>query len=495
MNALGEVENRFPTAEWRVCGIPVWPLVRERWFVGEWRSHYTRVSSHGNAGLQSFGYVKRLLSGVTEAAMALWDGERVSDQGLLHRDLVFLSDGISFSRLAGKWVERFCDPLIHMAARSGLTSALWTPLHAYHRPRLTNSRFVQMDIDRANISGALRARAMQNHAHLPGLVEVGEWMKMHRYGNAEFQTRRIVSDGCRLRSIADYYRRHLDLVRPKLAFIVSYYSVEGMAFVLACRESGVPVVDIQHGVQGEMHPAYAAYPQPMGRLHSLVPDWFWVWSEWEAQAIRHWCTTTSHMPIVGGNPWLDVWQAGSTWDGVAEALTCAARLRGRAKAGRPVVLVTLQFGLADGEQLDLMAHLLRSAAGDFEFWIRLHPAMLERREEVRKRLATAGPCEIDESTDLPLQALLMHCDVHLTHSSSTVIDAAQIGVGSVITSAFGAELYAPLLVAGQAHVETESISTLVSLLANVAAATRRDSVTAPSTNFALSALLASAEAR
>jgi len=81
--------------------------------------------------------------------------------------------------------------------------------------------------------------------------------------------------------------------------------------------------------------------------------------------------------------------------------------------------------------------------------------MLERRAEVHAFLAESTrdrAVDIDECTDLPLHALLSHTDVHLTHSSSTVIEAAQFGVRSVVTSAYGAELFTPAIDAGMANV-------------------------------------------
>ena len=365
---------------------------------------------------------------------------------------MFLSDGVSFARLGEHWVERFCDPILAQATHRGLSCALWTPTHQHRRPRSTPSRFIQPAIDRANIAGALKARLWSGRPDLPEQPQVTTWLRAQGFGAGSFDVAKVASDAWRLRSIARLYARMLHRARPRLAFIVGFYGVEGMAFVLACRRCGVPVVDIQHGVQGDMHPAYAAWPAPRrGAAHPLLPDRFWVWSAWEQQVIDRWTRGTSHAAVVGGNPWMDVWQAGSAWPGAGAALVAAQALRERA-AGRPVVMVTLQYGLNAGEQLEPLAALLRETGKQFAFWVRLHPAMLERREQVRTLLHCASPCEIDAPTDLPLQALLPCADVHLTHSSSTVIEAAQFGLRSAITTGYGAELFGPLLASGMANV-------------------------------------------
>jgi hypothetical protein len=491
MRVLYELEELFPVRNWSVGGIELWPLLRLRWFFGEWAAHYTPQHSGTVAGPSAAKHLRNVATGALKARWTTWRDACRTDRGPTQRDLVFLSDGLSFANLGGFWVERFCDPLAALAARRGLDSTLWTPLHRYYQPRFTASRFVQPGVDRANLAGVLRAGGAAATSRLSAHREVVDALAARGFGSSTLRLDKIASDGSRVRAVADHYRRHLERVRPRLAFLVSYYSLEGMAFVLACRESGIPVVDIQHGVQGDMHPAYAAWSRPIqGNRHALLPDRFWVWSDWEHGTIDRWSRGTGHAAVVGGNPWMSVWQDGSAWPGVDRALMQAQALRERAN-GKPVILVTLQFGLSQGEQIDPLADLIREAGGRLAFWVRLHPAMLERREEVRARLAGAGPIELDECTDLPLQALLPWADLHLTHSSSTVIEAAQFGVPSVLTTAYGGELFGPLLESGWASVVVPTATRLASTLENLAAAGRRqpENSEAPA-NAALQSLLA-----
>ncbi len=493
MAALAHLESNFGVCAWQVAGIPLWPLLRIRWFFAEWARHYAAPTGHatqrGMAGL-----VKGILNGARAAARVRHDDAPGNDRMATPRDLVFLSDGLSFARLGERWAERFCDPIIASAAQRGLTNALWTPLHNYHQPRLTPSVLLQPAIDRANLAGALRGRFAPRDLQLPDHRGALDWLAAAGFGTAALQAVKIHSDGGRLHSVASAYRRRLAKTSPRLAFVVSYYSLEGMAFVYACRELGIPVVDLQHGVQGEFHPAYAAWPKPEeGRRHALLPDHFWVWSDWERKVIEGWSASTGHSAVVGGNPWLGVWQPGSAWSGVAPALEAARRMRERAD-GRPVVLVTLQFGLAPAEQLEPLCRLMAEAGDRMVLWVRLHPAMLERREEVRARLDVGIRFELDGCTDLPLHALLPAVDVHMTHSSSTVIEAAQFGVPSVLTTSYGAELFAPLLGTGSAVLETGGPAQLASTLIHLVD-TRRGTVAARdpgSGGAALDALLSGA---
>lgn len=162
---------------------------------------------------------------------------------------------------------------------------------------------------------------------------------------------------------------------------------------------------------------------------------------------------------------MSVWEPGRNWEGVEDATARSDAMRARA-GGRPVVLIALQWGLNPEEQLLPMRRLIAAGEGRFAFWVRLHPAMLERREEIRALLG-AG-VELDEPTDLPLPALLARSAVHVTHSSSTAVEAAQFGVATLITSAMGTELYARLVDAGWIVTETGSAARMLDALAQLA---------------------------
>src|SRR5678815_330227 len=329
MSALAEIEAGYPVLDWRVGNIPVWPLLRVRWMFAEWvRSEDRAQNAIWNASRTSaMGRLRAMLAGALASAGDALMYPRGRDLGPAKRYLVFLSDGISFSSIGGKWVERFCDPLIASAERLGLRSALWTPTHVMRRPRRTATTRVQGGIDRATLAALALGSYRERDARLPRHDEVLRALEARGLGTQSLSLNRIMSDANRLRSIANFYRRRLARVRPRMAFIVSFYGLEGFAFVLACRESGVRVVELQHGIQGENHPAYAAWPVPSDGVHSLLPDRFWVWSSWEAGVINSWARGTRHSAVAAGHPWLDVWRKDSAWVGVAEATDAARFLK------------------------------------------------------------------------------------------------------------------------------------------------------------------------
>jgi len=91
--------------------------------------------------------------------------------------------------------------------------------------------------------------------------------------------------------------------------------MEGMAFNLACRNLAFfPSI---------FNTAFKGFALGLWRWNNvpeagyeLLPRFFWVWSDFEAEAIRRWSSKLSpwHQPIVGGNLFLDLLAFFRVWD-------------------------------------------------------------------------------------------------------------------------------------------------------------------------------------
>src|SRR5207253_11421849 len=95
-----------------------------------------------------------------------------------------------------------------------------------------------------------------------------------------------------IRRMASFFRPRLERLRPSLAFVVNYYDARCMALILACRELGIRSVDIQHGVQGELHGAYGSWRRVPAGGYAVLPSIFWCWSGDEARTLRAWTDST-----------------------------------------------------------------------------------------------------------------------------------------------------------------------------------------------------------
>jgi hypothetical protein len=81
----------------------------------------------------------------------------------------------------------------------------------------------------------------------------------------------------------------------------------------------------------------------------------------------------------------------------------------------------------------------------------------------------SGRAVVDAPTDAPLPLLLSHADVHLTHNSSVVQEAARMGLPSVVIDSHALDVY-PELQTGWAVFAADTQSALAALAARPAAA-------------------------
>jgi hypothetical protein len=451
MDILKRLEAEDEISHMLVKGVPIWPLLRVRWFFSEWKRLYTKDDSSDVLSSKLIKVLQKL---------GMWMA-RVVDYRLVvplklegHRrtEVVFLSDGVSFVNLEGVLYERFCDPLIEQAAQLGLRSVMWSPVDV--RKSLGSSKLwsAQASLSFGTVVAALLAKIERIDAEQISQVDSLVFkLKSISCRSARFSRSNVLTDAIRVRIFRRVFQKRLAIVKPRLACVVNYYSLEGMSFVWACKSLGIPTVDLQHGVQGSLHPAYASWRVNGIRESTLplLPNCFWVWSHLEAGVISQWADHSGHRSFVGGNPWVTLWKDCSHRIPSIVSLSEKAKLLAGRANKKPIVLVTLQFGFEYGEQLGPLKALIGLGANDYVFWVRLHPLMMERREEIRHYLAEY-PVELDEVSDLPLPSLLPHCNIHVTHSSSAVIEAGDYGIHSLITSRFGVELFPEQLSYGMA---------------------------------------------
>src|SRR5690606_9457271 len=121
---------------------------------------------------------------------------------------------------------------------------------------------------------------------------------------------------------------------------------------------------------------------------------------------------------MGGNPWIAyVTQNGGHYT---------------FPTSRHIILYTLQYD-------DIPPHVIeaiKSTPQQFQWWIRLHPRKLQAKSIITELLlrSEVNPChfEIEKATNYPLPIILAKSYVHVSGSSGSIIEAAEMGVFSII---------------------------------------------------------------
>lgn len=240
-----------------------------------------------------------------------------------------------------------------------------------------------------------------------------------------------------------FFRAVLDTVHPRAVFLVCFYDPTTMALIAACRQAGIPTVDLQHGKGGSNHGMFTHWIRMPREGYALLPDYFWTWGAASSRniAAHRPPGVQRHRPLIGGNRWLAKWREGPPDNLTPEAGHFTAGLRGFEK----VILFSLQ-PIAE----PLPAHVLdamRQSPPGWRWLVRMHPHQTAQRDRLLSQLSAAGctNCELDLSSQIPLYALLRATHHHVTCWSSVGYEAAAFGVPTSLLHTTGAQVYAEQL--------------------------------------------------
>jgi hypothetical protein len=438
MEAVSKLEEQFPVDRWSVDGLRVWPILRtglglDPHLWGQSPPAPTSRTTRAGRGLVGYAWTR-----ITDSA---------GTAQLEPADAVFFAQAVDRTLVGTKWHEVYSDPIVAALAAHG-RRCLVLELSDQGRYRIPRARPTVLIAPRLLV-GRLRAR-------LPGPAPRFE---LDGYENLEpflaemgidhaFPSRRELARQARyVSAVARELARVLARTRPRFGFLTCYYSLLGMAFVLACRETGVTPVDVQHGAAGELHHAYGRWTRVPREGYELLPRVFWCWSQGDADAIDRWSRPLfpEHRTFTGGNLWLETWRRGDS----ELVQSCEKALEEKVPRGRPEVLLSLQPFDDSLEGRFLAA--IRATGDRFRWWVRLHPVQtLEDRAAIRALLAREGiaNAEVDLATESPLPLLLRRASAHVTRLSAVVRSAAELGVPSIATDPQALELYAREVASG-----------------------------------------------
>ena len=347
-------------------------------------------------------------------------------------DVIFLGDGVSLDRIEQGTTDRFGEPIIAALERRGLSTFL-----------MQNSDLSRLPWFRptyaANIIGSRGVPgpfAALSPAVMPAHEEVMQFLSRERIAAPSLTWVRLARRANAVAAVATAFERVLQVVKPKLAFVVTYYSGLGPAFLVACRRQGILSVDIQHCPQAGAHKAYGWQALP-GDGYATLPAVFWNWTEKDAAYIQQWADTLAapwHRGLHGGHTQLasflnDTDSNTAAWDRKFAAI-------GARTAFDREILVALQPVGGFRAEWDALAAQIEASPATWRWWIRRHPASAPYQDVEYRRLVSLrrNNVMVEESLSLPLPALLRHMSVIVSRYSGSSAEAAAFGVPALFLS-------------------------------------------------------------
>lgn len=467
---LNKIESDFNVDRWIIDGVYVWPLIRID--LG------TKLTFHDilNYQKEQSSFNKKMLFVLNNLKSTIrYFSSRINDRSKEDTfsqkvDVVFLTDGVSYVKIKGVWFEKYCDSLRIILKDFGISVINLVSLNKYYVPRFAPSIFIQPNINFAIIKSIFRSKfdPVNKNDDLTGYDDFLKFVSKETENKINllsikdlyFKTKKI-------QAISAYYKKRLIELRPKLGVSECYYGDYCLAFNLACSELRITSVDMQHGVQGDYHIAYGTWSKIPANGYQLLPNIFWCWSESEEKIINNWANSTSnkHRAMTLGNTFNIIWKNDILFKNENTTLIP------RHSENSPNILITLQYGIATEENLKEVLKAISLTQKDYNWWVRLHPSMLNEEVGIREMLDRYGVeiYEMDLSSSLPLFSVLSQTNIHLTYYSSSVIEATDFAVPSIITSELGVKIFNEQIKSGWALPalnSSEIIAALNSIINN-----------------------------
>ncbi len=240
-----------------------------------------------------------------------------------------------------------------------------------------------------------------------------------------FSTKEIMDTILTLQELKREICLILKKINPKLVVLQCWYGVKQMAFSLAAHELNIPVVEIQHGIAagGETHPAYYNWKAIPTGGYGVMPDYMWVWDEYDYDAMKTWAKR-SLRPFIGGHP------MNLLWCDSKNSLNLFYQDKYSAIVGRKqkTILVSLQRRYIYPKWfIDYI-----NSHDEYKWLIRLHPVVDKQEILFLEQISNKENIKKDEISLFPLEILLKRVDLHITMTSSVVLDAEVFKCPSIV---------------------------------------------------------------
>jgi hypothetical protein len=420
--AIKDFERRSPILDYRIADQYLWSYLRNLiWY---------RLSAPWNVGhatRKPSSILQRYAGQVVRAGRSLVIRERP-----LRTDFVIVSYANRAVRLGARKCNMFAASLVDLLGTVGVSSDVWIIDKADRTCLPKHMQFdLRWDSLRRKVSGSVPSIAGTKWVR-----QVAQWTSELGIG---FQTEELQNRIHRVLVEKEVWKIYLEESGCSAVLVDVWYGLKTIPLVMAASELGVVTSDVQHGLQGAGHPAYAGWDVAPQEGFSGIPTFFWVWgSQGKRDILANNGIVSEDQVVVGGNPWLNMWRDRKV--GRRSEVTSVSSEVG--KSPRKVVLITLQPGTDWAESL---IPLISKAPPEWQWYVRRHRIMKEQVSDIEERLCSSSGVRnvnVRQASELPLYELMNRCTWHVTWYSTCAMEALAFGKPTILLHKTGTEAYA-----------------------------------------------------
>jgi hypothetical protein len=215
-----------------------------------------------------------------------------------------------------------------------------------------------------------------------------------------------------------------------------WYDPRCLAVGIASHKLGLPVIDVQHGVQGPLHVNYSGwcFVDSTSAKYSGMPSEYWCWGDESAQYLRKDLCKLYGESKVFGNLELNRWRQST--GGMAFKENMSPGNNGRR------ILVTLN-PLSNVKRI---IELIEGSRSDHSWRVRMHRQGLAHVALLEKYVRDSDrSIDLSDGNGESIFSTLQGCSLHITEFSSSTIEALAMGVPTVVIDPKGADLFEDLI--------------------------------------------------
>jgi len=434
---MAEYEETHAVEDYWALGWQLWPFLRAMLATDIYntRNYALTALAHlgatprdekrGIGGLtRAFIYHSKLLRDYVKWA---WAVKRGAALGPSHPcDVLIFGSGERYQFVGGKWVHYATGPLADLLEHAGLRCHMWQ-WREQPSPATRPS---------ANVVPSLRAGLglVNVLRHFRSSPLAPSWFPefasfYHAQLHRDLSWESLAGKLAEMLPMSNILERWLQRARPGLVVLDNWYNGPMVSAALAAHRLGIPVMDLQHGIQEQTHFAYHWWhKEPIGGWEAR-PDIFWVWGE-RTENLFHETNHIQQEILRGGNPWILRWL--SETDPDIEA-TCGEARRLVERHSRSI-LVTLPS--PPSLCLPFLKDIISTSPSNWVWLIRTHPRETIDPQPIERELGNSSRAEVrlQQATEWPLYALLRAVDLHVSNNSTCSNEALAFGKPTILIS-------------------------------------------------------------
>lgn len=404
-----EIEQKYPVEKWVVNGQHVWPIIRSE--ITVYNRRYYRVTSNSN--INSFKRIFLTAKSLLKFSMYNFIKKEQKDVLILHDNLdrnIKLKDGTFY--------DKVLDPIYDLLKQENISILnLEESMNGDNKPygEVTSLEIILIII-----------RIINKVSRQKGTVQLSRYEEFMRDIPAELSANlsidKLQHNIGLINRISKFMAWLLKKHDVKLVIFECWYGTYRYALSMACKRLGIKSIDIQHGRAGgtgqEFYSSWTKFPENSN--YEIIPDVFWTWTESDKQAIDNW--NTNNIIVYNGGKLIF-----NTLNIIRNLVDLSAMKK--IDKSKPVILFTVQ---PSNIYPDWLVQYIKDSSEQYIWMLRYHLPLDNLQQLFVSKFTHQKNVYINGMECILLELLLSECDVHITMSSSVIVDAAMMNKPSIM---------------------------------------------------------------